>query len=194
MSYLRIGAWCFGAGLLAGAAVADDDATKPENVMTEESAASPEAEFSSPLNLGYADFVPQSAGSDDCHYDTPSEGNAGFVAADGFPATCCLAAGVQLPDGATVTAIVFYLLDVGTHDVTISLRRKWIHDETSSVVMGTVTTSASQEGVRLFSDLSITSGVVDNRNYTYFVSTDTCLDQELDLRLVSGLIFFSEGP
>ena len=194
MSHLRIGAWCFGAGLLAGAAVADDDATKPVDVMTGESAASPEAEVGSPLNLGYADFVPQSAGSDDCHYDTPSEGNAGFVAADGFPATCCLATGVSLPDGATVTSIFFYLLDDSGDDVTISLRRKWIHDETSSVVMGTVTTSGSASGVRVFSDVTITSGSVDNRNYTYFVSTDTCLDQELDLRLVSGLIFFSEGP
>ena len=88
----------------------------------------------------------------------------------------CLVAGVRLPDGATVSSIFFYLRDASAGDVTISLRRKRIDDESVSSAMGTVTTSGTGAGVRIFSDVSITNGVVDNSSYTYYVSTDTCLD------------------
>ena len=185
MRRLRIGAWILGACAVASAGVADDGAG--------EAAAVPDAPEVSPRHLGFADFLPQSAGSDDCLYDAPSEGNGGFVAADAPGSVCCLVAGVRLPDGATVSSVFFYLRDSSPGDVTISLRRKRIDDETVSTAMGTVATSGSDVGVRIFSDVSIAQGLVDNRHYTYYVSTDTCLDDELDLRLLSGLIFFSEG-
>jgi hypothetical protein len=102
-------------------------------------------------------------------------------------------AGVYLPDGATVTSIFFHLLDDSAGDVTLSLRRKRIDDESTSAALGTVTTPGTGAGVRLFSDVSIADGLVDNTNYSYYVSTDTCLDEALDLRLFSGLVFFSEG-
>ncbi|MBP9146863.1 MAG: hypothetical protein KBF21_21465 [Thermoanaerobaculia bacterium] len=168
----------------------------PEQVearLREELQASPEAGFSSPWNLGYADFVPQSVGSDDCHYDVPSEGNGGYVAADSPGGVCCLVAGVHLPEGATVSSIFFFLRDASADDVTLSLRRKRIDDESTSTAMGSTTTSGTGAGVRLFSDVSITEGVIDNRSYSYFVSTDTCLDQGLDLRFVGALVFFTEG-
>lgn len=193
MRRVWIGIWCLGAWALAGPAVANGDAEAGSPGAGEEAPASPEAGFSSPWNLGYADFRPHSFASDDCRYDVPAEGNGGYLAADGPGVVCCAVAGVQLPDGATVTSIFFYLRDSSADDVTISLRRKRIDDESTSTVLGTSTTSGSSTGVRLFGDVSIVDGLVDNRNYTYFVATDTCLDQDLDLRLYSGLLFFSEG-
>ncbi len=197
MRWLRNGAWLVGTCLLVVPAAADEgDTGSPMAGLDEvqgELRAAPEGGFVSPWNLGYADFVPQSQGSDDCLYDVPSEGNGGFVAADSPGGVCCLVAGVRLPDGATVSSIFFYLRDASTDDVTLSLRRKRIDDESTSTAMGSTTTSGTGAGVRLFSDVSIAQGLIDNRNYSYFVSTDTCLDQDLDLRLVGGLIFFSEG-
>ena len=193
MRRLGIEAWLLGAFVLAGPAVADEGSTGAWSGGEEEIAAAPDAESVSPSNLGYSDFQPQSVGSEDCHYDTPGDGNGGFVAAEGPGGVCCLVAGVHLPDGVTVTSIFFYLFDVSLEDVTLSLRRKRIDDESSSTAMGTVTTSGSQDAIRIFPDLTISQGLIDNRNYTYYVSSDTCFDQELDLRLQAGLIFFSEG-
>ncbi|MEO7794075.1 MAG: hypothetical protein ABIV06_04820 [Thermoanaerobaculia bacterium] len=193
MQGVRIGTWFVGACLLAIPASSGGWDAIPPGPDQEETQAAPEGGFVSPWNLGYSDFVPQSGGSDDCHYDTPSQGNGGFVAADSPGGVCCLVAGVRLPDGATVTALILYLRDNSADDVTISLRRKRIDDESTSTAMASATTSGTGTGVRIFSDVSISEAVVDNRNYTYFVSTDTCLDQELDLRLLGGLLFFSEA-
>jgi hypothetical protein len=193
MGWIRTGTWLFGVCLAAVSAASDEGTETALRSGETEIEASPEAAFSSPWNLGYADFLPHSAGSDDCLYDVPSEGNGGFLSANGPGVVCCAVAGVHLPDGATVTSAFFYLRDSSADDITLSLRRKRIDDETSSTVMGTITTSGTDTSVRLFGDVSIANGVVDNRNYTYFVSTDTCLDQDLNLRLFSGLLFFSEG-
>lgn len=193
MGCLRMAAWLVGTSLLAQPAAPAERDPAPRSPVPEEALSAPEGGFVSPATLGYADFVPQSSGSDDCYYDVPSEANGGFVSADSPGGVCCLVAGVHLPDGATVSSIFFYLRDASADDVTLSLRRKRIDDESTATAMGSVTTSGTGSGVRLFSDVSITQGLVDNRDYTYYVSTDTCLDQELDLRLLSGLIFFSEG-
>ena len=208
MRCLRMGAWLAGAFVLttvfaAPAAPIERRSIQqeaapenpPENLGTETETvpAGPLGGFASPATLGYADFAPQSAGSDDCHYDVPSEDNGGFVSADSPGGVCCLVAGVHLPEGATVTSVFFYLRDASAGDVTLSLRRKRIDDESTSTAMGTASTSGTGSGVRIFSDVSIAQGLVDNRHYTYFVSTDTCLDQDLDLRLLSALVFFSEG-
>jgi hypothetical protein len=193
MKAFRVGLWCLGLCVLASPGATEDRDLSPESAASEVEPAAPEGGFVSPWNLGYSDFVPQSPGSDDCHYDTPAGGNGGFVSADSPGGVCCLVAGVHLPDGATVSSIFFYLRDDSTDDVTLSLRRKRIDDESTSTVLGSATTSGTGAGVRIFSDVSITQGLVDNRNYTYFVSTDTCLDQELDLRIVGALLFFSEG-
>lgn len=188
----RVGAWICGVGLVATLVAADDGV---QEAWEDEGAATlaPDGEIVSPWNVGFADFVPQSASSDDCLYDVPAEGNGGFVSADSPGGVCCLVAGVTLPDAATVTALFLYLRDASADDVSISLRRKRIDDDSNSVAMATATTSGTGAGVRLFSDVSITQAQIDNRNYTYFLSTDTCLDQDLDLRLVSGLITYTEG-
>lgn len=193
MGCLRMATWIIGSSLLAHPAASAERDPAPRSPAPEAVLSAPEGGFVSPATLGYADFVAQSSGSDDCYYDVPSEANGGFVSADSPGGVCCLVAGVHLPDGATVSSIFFYLRDASADDVTVSLRRKRIDDESTATAMGSVTTSGTGSGVRLFSDVSITQGLVDNRDYTYFVSTDTCLDQELDLRLLSGLIFFSEG-
>jgi hypothetical protein len=150
------------------------------------------AGYVSPWNLGFADFTPQSPGSDGCLYDGPSEGSGGFVAGDSPGGVCCLVAPVHRPQGAEVAAVFFLIRDQSTDDVTLSLRRKRLSDTSSSTPLGTASSSSSGAGVRLFSDVTITNGVVDNDQYSYFVSTDTCLDQELDLRLYGSLVFFSE--
>jgi len=198
MRCLRMGAWLVGCCVLATPAasierLSIEENGAPESPDAEAAPAAPLGGFASPSTLGYADFVPQSVGSDDCHYDAPSEGNGGFVSSDAPGAVCCLVAGVDLPDGATVSSVFFYLRDASADDVTLSLRRKRIDDESTSTVMGSATTSGTGSGVRIFSDVSIAQGLVDNRNFTYFVSTDTCLDQDLDLRLLGAFLFFSEG-
>lgn len=150
------------------------------------------AEYGSPRNLGFTDFTPQSPGSESCLYDGPSEAAGGFIAGDSPGGVCCLVAPVYLPQGATVTSVFFYVRDQSGDDLTLSLRRKRLDSLASSSALGTATSSGSGAGVRIFSDVTITNGVVDNDHYSYFVSTDNCLDQELDMRLYGGLVFFSE--
>jgi hypothetical protein len=146
----------------------------------------------SPWNLGFAEFRPQSEGSADCFYSMPSEDNFAYVSSDAPGSTCCLVGPVHLPDGATVTSVVFYLRDESSDDVTLSLRRKALSNLSSTQVLGSITTSASGSGVRVFADLSISDAVVDNEDFAYFVSSDTCLDQGSSMRLYHAQVFFTE--
>jgi hypothetical protein len=146
----------------------------------------------SPWNLGFAEFRPQSEGSADCFYSMPSEDNFAYVSSDAPGSTCCLVGPVHLPDGATVTSVVFYLRDESSDDVTLSLRRKALFNLTNTQVLGSITTSASGSGVRVFAFLSISDAVIDNDDFAYFLSSDTCLDQGSSMRLYHGQVFFTE--
>lgn len=150
------------------------------------------AGYVSPWVIGYADFVPQSSGSEACLYDAPTHGGAAFLAGDSPGGTCCVVAPVHFPDGATVTAAFFYIRDESGADLTMSLRRKRLDDFNPSTILATATTNDSSSAIRIFSDATISNAVVDNTHYAYFVSSDTCLDHELDLRLYHVLLFYSE--
>lgn len=179
-------------GTSAVAASADEPADASGRAELERAPQAVEAEYGSPWVLGFADFVPQSAGSDECLYDAPNHGGEGFLAG-GFPGgSCCVVAPVHLPDGATVTAAFFYIRDESSANLTMSLRRKRLDDINVSSILATATTGDSSSAIRIFSDATISNATVDNTHYSYFVSSDTCLDQELDLRLHHVLLFYSE--
>jgi hypothetical protein len=134
------------------------------------------------LNMG--DLVPQSVASDGCFYDYIG----GKLGHDEGADPCCVVAPVHLPDGVTVGSVLFWLLDDSASDFTMSLRRKASANTVPSSIMATVTTSGSSANVRFFLDPSISDAVIDNSAYTYFVSSDTCLDDGFATAFFSALI------
>lgn len=150
--------------------------------------------FVSPLAVTFADAVSTTIEPDGCW----SGGNTGSTS-EGYirggtvlGAECCFIAPVHLPQGVEVTAVVGYLVDDGPADLTLSLRRKSLANQVVTTPLATMTSSGSGGSVRLFSDGSIDNGVIDNDSYSYFVSSDTCLDPEVELAFYQMLIFYDE--
>ncbi|GEM_PF-5302380 len=96
---------------------------------------------------------------------TYSENNGGLYAVDllsGFG----FSAAIHLPDGASVTAITFYLLDDSASDLNLSVTRYDPATGISSVISGLSSSGASASS----QELSLTSGLpftVDNSTYAY---------------------------
>jgi hypothetical protein len=150
--------------------------------------------FTSPLTVNFADAISTTTGIDGCWYggDTGSTAEAYVMGGNHDGAECCFVAPVHLPHGVTVTAIISYVLDTGASNVTLSLRRKNLANSVVTSALATTTSAGSGATVRLFSDGTISNGVIDNDSYSYFLSSDTCLDPAQTLFFYQTLIFFDE--
>lgn len=155
-----------------------------------EALAAVEAGYSSPWPLNFADFTPRTP-TDRCLF-AGAPGGAAYVSAFELGNVCCIVAPVHLPDGATVTSMFFYLYDDSGDDLSMSLRRKRINNTVASSVLATVATAGTSTSVRILPDITITDPVIDNTQYSYFVTTDECLGSPPDLRVYQALIFYSE--
>ncbi|MEO7794074.1 MAG: hypothetical protein ABIV06_04815 [Thermoanaerobaculia bacterium] len=150
--------------------------------------------FVSPLAVNFADAASTTPGTDGC-WSGGGTGSTveGYIAGGWIQfAECCFTAPVHLPHGVAVTAVVSYLVDAGDSNLTLSLRRKSLANQVVTTPLATTTSSGSGESVRLFADGTIDNGVIDNDTYTYFLSSDTCLDPDYELLFYQTLIFFDE--
>jgi hypothetical protein len=98
-------------------------------------------------------------------------GDASFF--EGFPGVLkgagCAAAPVRVPDGATVTGFFVYLVDGdATVDGTATLYRKNTGSTAILTSMAEIVTDGS-DGVVPWFDVTISSAVVDNDLYAYYV-------------------------
>jgi len=95
---------------------------------------------------------------------------------------------VQLPDGATITSISFYLIDnSSTENLTCSLRRR-LHQGDIYLNMCSLAT-ASTPGLITLTTNSIGFAVIDNQNYNYTISidpelTDHWINDDLQIKSV----------
>ncbi len=82
----------------------------------------------------------------------------------------CGYAPIHLPQAATVTGFLMWVRDSNSvEDSTAILRRFTVDGSTGVLELAAVTSSGSTANSRVFSDFSISSGVVDNSTYWYFV-------------------------
>lgn len=87
-----------------------------------------------------------------------------------FSGGACSYAPIHLPQGATITAFLFWVHDQNSaDDATASLRRFRIDGSTGVQELALLASSGAQAGSRVFSDFTISNGVVDNLAYWYFV-------------------------
>lgn len=171
--------------LVDGFESADTSAWLPDGV---------EPGFVSPLAVTFADAASTTTGVDGCFSGGDTGSTIEGYITGGFIdfAECCFIAPVHLPHGVEVTAIVSYLVDSGTADLTLSLRRKSLANQVVTTPLATTTSSGSGNNVRLFSDGTIDDGVIDNDSYSYFLTSDTCLDPDVELSFYQTLIFYDE--
>jgi len=151
------------------------------------------AGYVSPWVVNFADAVAEPTQNNACTYSAPDGLTGSGVVYSGVTGVaCCFVAPVHLPDGVTVTAVYFYLADESADGFTMSLRRKRIGTNTPSTALGTVSTSGSSTTIQVLPDVTIADPAIDNTLYSYFVSTDTCLDQEAELRFYQAMVFYSD--
>jgi hypothetical protein len=142
----------------------------------------------------FADAASTTTGTDGCWAggDTGSTAEGYIRGGTITGAECCFIAPVHLPHGVTVTATIGYILDSGAANLTLSLRRKTLANQVVTTPLATLSSSGSGNSVRLFADGTIDDAVIDNDTYSYFVSSDTCLDPDVELSFYQMLIFYDE--
>lgn len=79
-----------------------------------------------------------------------------------------LYAGVNLPNGATVTGLYMHVEDASNTDLTLALVRRGL-DGSAGSTLASVVSSGNVAGTRLFSDTVISSATIDNSTYAYMV-------------------------
>jgi hypothetical protein len=124
--------------------------------------------------------------------------SAGSVyAAGGNPATVAyFVAPVNLPDGATVTSVSFYVFD---NDATYNLQtgQLWRNDASTFTAFGNAQMMASvnppagnSSNIQLTSSSSISTAVIDNQNYAYYLRWGT-QQSNSNMRIVKAVISYT---
>ena len=103
----------------------------------------------------------------------PSNGNVAYTY-DGITflntAGGCFSAPVQIPDGATITQLRGHIADFDAAVITsVDLRRDPIGSAAAAVIASAGTTAAFATGNTEVVDSTVTTPVVDNASFTYFV-------------------------
>jgi len=78
-------------------------------------------------------------------------------------------AGVHLPQGATITKIVFYYYDASDTNIWVDLNRNNLDNGTSIETLANLPTSGNSTEVRSAETNSIIEPVVDNQSYAYSI-------------------------
>ncbi len=81
--------------------------------------------------------------------------------------SCAFVAGLNLPDGATVTAVRLHARDDGPATVTLIMYRQWMYVEGGFTQMASVSPGGEVIGIRVVSDTTIDQPLVDNTQYQY---------------------------
>jgi len=86
------------------------------------------------------------------------------------PLPYCAYAPIHLPQGATVTGLVFWVRDNnGADDSTAKLYRRSVNGTTGTQELASASSSGASGGARIFADFTVSNGLVDNLGYWYFV-------------------------
>jgi hypothetical protein len=168
---------------LAGAFLRTNQAHEPgpaaslESVAAESSIAvrpsSPDLSgWPSPLVIPAA-ALNDDGSTDEFFYDF----GGGFVMSTGN-GSICMTAPAYLPHGAEIKSFRAHLFDNTTDDISISLRRKQNSTTAGSQVMANVVTVGASGAVQSPTDDTVNNNVVDNRNYSYFLTT--CMSSTSD--------------
>jgi len=142
----------FAAGLLATGAQSQVARDTTLNAPTTEYFVAPAAAFRSNNDVSYGDYL---------DFD-PVQGS---VSGRG-----CAYAPADLPQGATVSSLVIWVLDNDAGGgVTVDLRRRAATGADAAFAMASTFSSADSPSVTPYVDFSVSNAVVDNDNYTYFL-------------------------
>jgi hypothetical protein len=147
------------------------------------------AQYSSPLTIPAADFTSDGIFPDQIRFVVLEDNRGGYFRGLNSP-DACLMAPAYLPDGAAITNLTATVVDSDSiNRIIVSLYRS--SRTTGSVnTLATVSTStgSSSQALQDISTTSISNGVVDNTNYTYYVTT--CLPAAT-IHLYSVRIFYA---
>ncbi|MEX2596233.1 MAG: hypothetical protein WEC59_04820, partial [Salibacteraceae bacterium] len=118
-------------------------------------------------------------------------GNARWVAGGTNGSSATLYAPIQLPDGATVTEVTFYIYDNdGTYGVEGSLRRHTLGGTIVSVLGSTPTSgNTATPGTTSLTESTILNAVIDNSSYSYFLRFSTYQNNN-DLRIYGARVTY----
>ncbi|HEU4717297.1 MAG TPA: hypothetical protein VFU15_05675, partial [Bacteroidia bacterium] len=140
-----------------------------------------------------ADFEPE-AGA--VYARSMISGNA-YLGSGTSTAVGYMDAPVHLPDGATVTSVTFYVVD---NDGTYNLQpgQLWRNDGSTSTSYGNIVqmanvpapASSNSTLVQTSTTSAITSPVIDNQNYTYYLRWGT-QQNNANMRIVKVLITYT---
>ncbi len=148
----------------------------------------PEAVGDSLLVLTFADYQPTLPVEADCLRDPV----LGLIQGQSNCDTCCLVAPVRLPDDVVINSFVVYFQKTSSSNFRLDLLRKELGTLISAAgVMATVDSSGfpGSSVVRIGIDASVLVPAVDNTRYSYYLSTDTCMDNETTSILSASINF-----
>lgn len=147
------------------------------------------AQYSSPLTIPAADFTSDGNLPEQIRFIVLDGDRGGFFRGLNSPDACIMAP-AYLPDGAGITNLTATVVDSDT--INRIIVRLFRSSRTSGVVntLATVSTStsSSSQSVQDISTTSISNGVVDNDNFTYYVTT--CLPAAT-IQLYSVRVFYT---
>lgn len=129
-------------------------------------------EYVSPLTIPAADFSSDGVFPSQIRFIVLDNNRGGYLRGLNQPDACVMAP-AYLPNGATITNMTATVVDSDTiNRIIVRLFRsnRTTGDATTLATVST-STSSSSTAVQDIGTTSITSGVVDNANFTYYVTT-----------------------
>ncbi len=142
-------------------------------------------QYGSPLVIPAADFVSDGIAPNTYVFDA----TRGAVRGTNSQSTCLMAP-AYLPNGATITSLVMTVIDNDTiNRIIVALYRANKNTGGATVVASTSTTNSfASSNPQDFATNTISNGVVDNLNYSYYVTT--CLPAAT-IQLYSARVFYN---
>lgn len=142
-------------------------------------------QFGSPLVIPAADFVSDGIAPNTYVFDA----TRGAVRGTNSQSTCLMAP-AYLPNGATITSLVMTVIDNDTiNRIIVALYRANKNTGGATIVASASTTNQfASSNPQDFASTSISNGVVDNINFSYYVTT--CLPAAT-IQLYSARVFYN---
>jgi hypothetical protein len=142
-------------------------------------------QFGSPMVIPAADFVSDGVAPNTYVFDA----TRGAVRGTNSQSTCLMAP-AYLPNGATITSLVMTVIDNDTiNRIIVALYRANKNTGGATVVASAATTNSfASSNPQDLAATTITNGVVDNLNFSYYVTT--CLPAAT-IQLYSARVFYN---
>lgn len=129
-------------------------------------------QYSSPLTIPAADFASDGVFPSQIRFIALEDNRGGYLRGLNTPDACVMAP-VYLPDDVDITNLTATVVDADTiNRIVVRLYRssRTTGDATTLATVSTGTSSSSQ-AVQDIATASITGSVIDNANYTYYLTT-----------------------